>query len=385
MTKKQRLISLFAVFVMSFSVGTNVAWSIFAQELRAKYGFTMASSTLPFAVFQIAFALTFIIGGKFYDKEGPKKVAIIGGLLLGLGYFLAGLFEPSALIITLFAGVIGGTGAGLVYICPIGTAQKCFPEKKSFATGIAVAGLGVGALIISLTAEKLLRSGWLITDVFKVYGIIYAVLICSMTFFVKTPADCKKEETKHLPLKEILKDRRFWRLFIPMTVGIYAGLMIIGNLKTMGLSFGVIEFYAALGVSVMAITNTLGRIIWGWFAGKIGEEKAIFSSLFIQAAVILLSAFFINSTWRYILFSALVGLNYGACLVLYASFVPKVFGEERLGQIYPLLFFNNVTGIIAATSAGFIFDRTGTYTIALVIAGVLCAGGAVVFKVLGKK
>ena len=67
-------------------------------------------------------------------KTGPRKVAIAGGLVLGLGYMLAGFSgthnNPSFWGILLGIGLLGGTGIGLGYVCPIVALVKWFPDKK---------------------------------------------------------------------------------------------------------------------------------------------------------------------------------------------------------------------------------------------------------------
>ena len=81
-------------------------------------------------------------------------------------------------------GLLGGTGIGLGYVCPIVALVKWFPDKRMI-TGLAVAGFGFGALIwiklttgfefgpINLTPgwEGLYGMGWTVNEVFKLYGL----------------------------------------------------------------------------------------------------------------------------------------------------------------------------------------------------------------------
>jgi len=382
MNKKERLGVLISAFLISMAYGTNYAWSIFGQELRVHFGFTAAASATVFAVFQLAFSVAFITGGIIVRKYGPKKIAIAGGIIQGAGYFLAGCFEPNPWLLCFFVGIIGGGGIGLGYVAPMYAVQNCYPEKRSFVTGISVAGLGVGAMIMALIAEALISSGMYITTVLKAFGIFFLVYVCSFAFLLKAPDDCEKENIKPLPYRDILTSRIFWGLFIPMTAGIFAGLMIIGNLKTMGINWGVTSVVAAAGVSLLSIFNAFGRIAWGYVSGKVGEEKTIVITLSITCLTMLLASLVSMTAALYLVFVIIIGFSYGAVLVVYASSTSKHFGVERLGQIYPLLFLSNVIGLTAATFAGYLFDKTKSFTPALVVGAILCVAGIIAFKIL---
>lgn len=79
-------------------------------------------------------------------------MALTGGIVLGLGYVLAGLSGSSFWGILIGVGLLGGVGIGLGYVCPIAALVKWFPDKKGLITGLAVAGFGFSALIwIKLT------------------------------------------------------------------------------------------------------------------------------------------------------------------------------------------------------------------------------------------
>ena len=387
MNKKQRLIVLLAAFLMSLCFGAGYAWSVFAQELHKNYAFHMRDAQMVFGLFQVFFAMGFIAGGRLIKKTGPGRLAFLGGIIMGLGFFSAGMFEPSPVILFIAVGFFGGGGAGLAYICPLETVQKCFPDKKALVTGLSVSGLGIGAFLIALGADYLIKSGVRITDIFKYAGGLFLPLICLLAFFLRTPgADgCKEEEIEPLKYKEILSSRKFWALFAAMSTSLFAGLMVIGNMKPLGMKWGIAETTATAGVSVLALSNSGGRMAWGYITHKIGEVKGIYISIIFQAVVLFLAAFLINNTFLFFLFAVLSGLNYGCALVVYASSVSRYFGIERLGQIYPLIFASNfISGLTAPSFGGFIFDKTGSYSYALLFASGILIMGAVIFSILFK-
>jgi len=74
--------------------------------------------------------------------------------------------------------------------------------------------------------------------------------------------------------------------------------------------------------------------------------------------------------------AAAAGFNYGGVLVLYASTVGRVFGVERVGQVYGLLFTANIVAAPAPVVCGLVFDRFGSFTPALLVLAVLMLAAA---------
>lgn len=52
-------------------------------------------------------------------------------------------------------GVLGGIGWGLGYITPVSTLMKWFPDRRGFATGLALTAFGGGAMLATPINEAL--------------------------------------------------------------------------------------------------------------------------------------------------------------------------------------------------------------------------------------
>src|SRR6202011_4664132 len=75
-----------------------------------------------------------------------------GGFLVSA----AGVATHQLWLMWLGSGVIGGIGLGLGYISPVSTLIKWFPDRRGMATGMAIMGLGGGALIGAPLADLLM-------------------------------------------------------------------------------------------------------------------------------------------------------------------------------------------------------------------------------------
>ncbi|MDD4951727.1 MAG: MFS transporter, partial [Desulfovibrionaceae bacterium] len=127
-------------------LGAIYAWSVFTPALR-QAGWTKVQTQVVFSVGLAVFALVMVWAGKRLKDWGPRRLAMIGGATLGLGYVLAGLLDPTNFLgLIVFIGVVGGAGIGLGYVVPIAVGMRWFPDKKGMITGLAVAGFGFGAM-----------------------------------------------------------------------------------------------------------------------------------------------------------------------------------------------------------------------------------------------
>ena len=79
--------------------------------------FTIAILTLGFAAF---------VGGLWLGRTGPRTVAMVGGVLYGLGVLGASFSGDRLWLLYLTYGVIGGIGLGLGYIVPVATLVRWF-------------------------------------------------------------------------------------------------------------------------------------------------------------------------------------------------------------------------------------------------------------------
>ena len=146
-------------FAMNLLLGTAYAWSVFAKPLQTQFGATSFTVMLPFAVQLALFSVGMVFAGRLVDRHGPRKVAILGGLLVGAGYLLSSLLDrvPWPIeYLTLTYGVIVGLGLGFAYNPPIPTAVRWFPDRRGLASGLVVMGFGLSPLVTAPLIEFLI-------------------------------------------------------------------------------------------------------------------------------------------------------------------------------------------------------------------------------------
>ena len=388
-------------FWLNLMLGVAASWSVFVRPLMDSFGWTKMSATLPFTIFIAALALTMVPAGRAQDRIGPRKVALLGSIIIGSGFMLASLISGigNPLWLHLTVGLIAGTGSGLAYSCTIPTARKWFPDKPGMAVGIVIAGTGISALLFAPLQTYLIDARGLATT-FLIVGIILLVVSILAASMLRNPPEGWKPrgQKRQQPAKistaaaaaardykptEVIKSVRFWMLcimFIFMSAG---GLMVIGHIAAYAEEIGLAAMYAAVAAGVLSVFNALGRPGSGMLSDKISAIKTMLILFTIQGIMMLIFPYFAVSMITIYISVAIIGFNFGAIFTLFPSVTADFFGTENLGINYGLVFAAYGTGaILGPLMASYIYDTTQSYTMAFTIAAVLAFMAVVITLIL---
>lgn len=376
----KKIITITSIVIIMGLVGGIYAWSIFISGLERQYGFTTTQSQLIFGLTIASFTITMILAGRLETKFSPRLILITGGFLFLAGYLIAAFSVGNFLLVLFGIGIISGMGIGSCYMSSLILAMRIYPEKKGLISGIAVGGFGAGAILTSFIVDFLYKINFNLNEIFIFISLAYgsAIIILSLS-----AENIKSKESNSSSLKDIfkiIKDRRIAALSLGIFSGTFSGLLIIGNLKKIGISYGIDAYISTLSISVLSIGNMSGRIFWGFLSDKIGGDLSIKLSLLFQALLISSVIAFNNSPIAYLIVVFLIGLGFGSNFVLYARETAEIFGVDKVGTIYPYIFlFYGVAGIAGPTIGGKIYDYLNSYSLALLISSLICLTGLLLY------
>ena len=172
-TRKANIVLLAAIGINILN-GILYTWSAISKALISDWGWTSKQASLPYTVYSIFLVLSMVVFGSLQDRKGPKLIATIGSIFLGVGLILSGLTQnPKIFVITI--GMFIGLGVGMHTITTAPSAIKWFdPEKKGVITGIVSAGVGISSIIYApLGSFLLLKVG--ISKTFIYLGLIILI------------------------------------------------------------------------------------------------------------------------------------------------------------------------------------------------------------------
>ncbi|MGB5216915.1 MAG: OFA family MFS transporter [Smithella sp.] len=372
--------------IMNVCLGAVYAYSIFLGPVKQAFNSSAFLSILPFMVFLGFFSILMFFGGRLMEKLGPRNVAIIGGIIVGMGWLLSS-FATNIWFLTLTYGVIAGSGVGLVYGCPIAVGAKWFPDKKGLAVGLIVAGFGGSALITGKIANALIPSVGL-SSTFLYFGIAFGIILFILSLPLRFPAAgwtprgwkpaAGATAAANLTPGEIVKTGTYWGLFLCFMIGSIAGLMAIGISKPVGNE--IIKISGETGatlVGVFACFNALGRPLFGWLTDNITPRYAAMLNL---AIILIVSVIMITAkegdTNLYILSFTGFWMCLGGWLAIAPTATATFFGMQNYARNYGVVFFAYGLGaIVGGIISGQAKDVFGTYTFAFYPTAVLAAAG----------
>lgn len=370
--EKSRWIYIPLGLVIFMCMGTIYSWSIFRKPIETAFNISATQSSLPYMFFLVFYAITMPFAGNYIDKYGPKIMTILGGIFIGVAWFLSG-FTANIILLTLTYGVLGGIGVGIAYGAPMAVAAKWFPDKKGLAVGLTLGGFGFSPFLTAPIANWLISNFGPFTT-FKVLGIAFALIITVLALPLKFPARVEEQsETdqntstliKQLEPKEMIKKKSFYALWGCFTIGTVVGLMAIGISSPVAEELiNLNPTTASIFISIFAIFNGIGRPIFGALTDKIKPQKtAILSfSLIIIASVLML----LNANGNpviYLIAFALFWLNLGGWLAIAPASTAIFFGSRHYSKNYGYLFTAyGVGAIIGNLVSGSIRDIFGSYS-----------------------
>ena len=362
----------FAGMGINLALGVLYSWSVLSKKIPTEWNWSEADRAWPYAVACLVFSLIMVPAGRMQDKVGPRAVASLGGVMVGVGMIIAS-FTTSPLGFIVGFGLLAGIGIGCGYASATPPAVKWFPAAKTgMVAGIVVSGFGLASVYAAPLSAKLIALYGLQTTM-MVLGIGFFLLVVGLAQVLQPPpkgyvpagtvpaasgAAAKKED---FTPAEMLKTWQFYVLWFMYACGAGAGLMIISKLAKMvdvqaGVQLGFVL------VAVLSVGNGAGRIIAGILSDKIGRKATLFICFAMQSVFILLLSYakkdnVLGGAGVLAVLSALIGANYGANLALFPSVTKDFYGLKNFGVNYGFVFTAwGLGGFMLSLLAGWVYD-----------------------------
>jgi OFA family oxalate/formate antiporter-like MFS transporter len=396
MKQKNRWLIALSAVAIHLSIGSVYAYSVFKKPFSQVYGWDSTDVAFSFtlAIFFLGISAAFF--GRFVEKGGPRKSALLAAVLFSGGLIGAGLFLSAGSLYGFYAmyGVVGGIGLGIGYIAPVSTLVKWFPDRRGLATGMAVFGFGAGALIAGPVSANLMETVG-IPATFYILGGSYFVLMTMGALYITRPpegwmpANMKeekddgkmkiKEDLAQLTANEAVKTKRFWMLWWMMFINISSGIMLISVASPMAQEkAGMSAIAAATMVGIMGLFNGGGRIGWAFLSDYIGRPNVYLAFFSIQLMFFLILPTVTNA----ILFQALIFIiisMYGGGFSSLPAFIGDLFGTKQLGAIHGYLLTSwALAGVAGPMAVAYIREVTNGYSVTFYLFAALLASALVI-------
>jgi MFS transporter, OFA family, oxalate/formate antiporter len=373
-----------AAFTVTFvGFGSAYTFSAFVGSLQRDFAASRGSVSLVFSLAGFLYFALGIVSGPLADRWGSRRVTVIGMALTGAGLMIAST-AGSLTEVYLAYGLGVGLGIGCSYVPAVGAVQRWFVKRRGFASGIAVSGIGIGTLVMPPLAAFLIDSaGW--RKAYFILGCLAVLIGVGMALLIEDDPrargwgpdggplapDAQWAPPRGLSVGEAIKTRRFIGLYAACLSCSFGLFVPFVHLVPYALDHAVPKSSAVFLLGIIGVGSTAGRFFLGGLADRMGRQLALvamFAGMGLALAIWAFSASF----WGLAAFAFIFGVFYGGFVAILPALVMDYFGGRNVSGIIGVLYTSIAFGtLIGPSFAGFAFDRTHSYTLAIL--GGMCS------------
>jgi MFS family permease len=254
--------------------------------------------------------------------------------------------------------------------------SRWFVRKRGFAMGIAAIGFSLGGFIFPPLVQYLIsRFEW--REGLRILSAIICLLSLPPIFFLavdwpkdrnlypdgdaQPPVVTPSAGVTSSAETAVLRGVNFWVSALAVGIVMAAGAAVMGNFAPFALDIGAGPEQAAFVISIYAIANLIGMLLFTSVADRIDLRYAL-----VAAEIILLLSTLCFSSARTLLSlacgSALIGLSVGMTTPLFGFLVARLYGAAMMGRVMGRM--NTVIMlllVLAPPLFGWVRDVTGSY------------------------
>ncbi|CAI7664319.1 unnamed protein product [Penicillium pancosmium] len=367
-----------AATINMHSWGFNSAYAVFLAHYLANDTF-VGATTLQYA-FVGALSLTFLFLVSPIATYCTRKLGIRPTMMIGV------IFETASLVVASFAthiwhlfltqGLLFGIGLGLLFIPTAAVVPQWFTTKRSLASGISLAGAGLGGGVYSLSASAMIRNlgvSW----AFRILAIIAFVVNSSCIILIKDRYKNATGSSRSTMDISLFKRLNYSLLIAFSSFTMLGYFILIFSLANFANSIGLDSSQAATISAVFNFAQAVGRPIIGYSSDSLGRINMAGSTTFL-AGLISLAVWIPSKTYGVSLFFAVSsGLVAGSFWATIGPLVAEVLDLEEVPSGLSLLWLSlAIPSTFSEPIALKIVDGTGSYLGTEVFTGMMYIAAA---------
>jgi MFS family permease len=388
------LAGAFAAFTAS--AGLMHSYAVFLVAFIEEFRWSRAETSVAYSVSQLVAGASSPLVGTLVDRLGPRRLLLLGGSLLVFG-LLASAFITALWQIILLYGIVMTFGAnclGLVVFVPL--LSRHFVRRRGMAISIVQSANGFGRAASAPLVQLLISTlGWRATYLVQAAFMAAIVPLLAALFrrAARYPLAAEPDPAPDgsaptsLPspewsLTEAMRTRHFWLLFaVYLFTGLGSFLVSLHQLA-FAVDVGFDKLYAAWVLGMGSFLAIAGTIFTGTISDYIGRELSAIlaygvSILGVVCALLITGP---DQGWLLWLHACFFGLTWGARGPAITAKTADLFPGRQLGTILGVITIGSGIGSAAGSwAAGWIFDLSGSYHLAFMLAIVAYLCGCIAF------
>ena len=389
-------------FTLFFTAGHGFyTFSVYLPRLIETLKCDVFSATIAVAVWAVVVGLASPVVGAFMQRFGARKVLIAATAAAGAVALLMSVVTTLWHLYAIMA--LSGAVVAASTLVPAQTiVTMWFRKYRGRAMALTLMGIGLGGLMLPpITSYLIANLGW--RGAYRVIGLLFFVVVLPpLVLFLKNhPADVgqapdglKQGKGGSTPntlsgvsLRRAVSSLSFWLIVGIYVLQLYATSAVAMNTQIFAEHQGFPIETAPLFMALALGVTLPGRLITGVLCDRFSPKVIMaIAGLFVAAGPLALEICVIKLGWIDFRAIALFALLQGGAVATNAIVLPvlvgRCFGNREFSRIMGFIMVGFAIGILLGpTSAGRIFDKTGSYEIAFFIC-IACALLSVVLALL---
>jgi len=319
------------------------------------------------------------LAGYLITHQRLKQMLPLGALVLGLGFVVASQATALWQLMVIYATTVAGGVSVLSAIGANTLVANWFDRMRPLALGVSQFGLSIsGAVIAFFISWTLALGGWQAT-----YAALAgaAFLVVPFLFWAITdgpadrgmhpdgatpPSDASESERAAWTFGDALRDRNLW------LAGTTAGLCFAGatamiqNAYALARDAGHTDAEANIVLASLSVGAAFGKLLFGARGVRIGEKASLAVAVAGEGVFLALLPASASSATLLAAVGLGLGLTLGGIMPALSALIARMHGANRfaaaMGYVGPMMIPFQMLG---APAAAYIFDRTGSYDIAI--------------------
>jgi len=385
------VVVLTSFLIMAVSSGAVFSFSVFFASLQGEFGWTRAVTSAAFSLNMVVQGVLAIAVGRLNDRFGPRIIVTVCGLLMGLGFALVSRVDTVWQLYLLYGLLIGaGVSGGPVPL--MSTVARWFRSRRGMMTGIVMAGVGFGTMLVPPFADWLIRTvSW--RSSFVVVGLLLIVSIpVAAQFLRRDPAqmglqplgsnEVIKEArmptaaTQGLPFSDAIRTRQLWLLIIALAGFGFTAHSVMVHVVVHATGLGLSATTAAGLMTAIGATGVVGRVGLGSLADRHGAKR-LMSTQFVLLSLSLFWLAIASDTWGIFACALAFGFAFGGIVPLNSHIIAEMFGLRAHGAVLGATGLSiGIGSAIGPVFTGYCYDVLGSYTVPFMTCGGVSAAAA---------
>jgi len=397
-----------AAVTMTLVYGVRHSFSVFFPSIVDHFGWSRGSTSIMLSIHVLGYGLLAPLAGSLGDRWRPRRIMPLGVVTLGLATACCSFADKLWHFYVIF-GI--GTPLGLAFcgwplLSP--ALSNWFTKRRGLALGIGQVGGGLSFAYGVFAEFAIFQLGWRMAYVVVGMSVIVVLLPLFLLFFYYHPREKgltadgdrisqvspsadpseKVVELAGWTLGEAMHTHQFWLLVISQFffwgVGCY---LILAHQVKFAEDAGFSGIFAASIFGLYGIFMAIGQIVSA-VSDRIGREWTVTLSgvLSIVSLFALISVTDTSKPWLLYLYAAGFGLGSGLYSPTIFAGAADIFHGPNFGAINGFILTGmGIGGVIGPWLGGYLYDITGSYTMAFGLSIVCFALSCISFLIAGPR